>query len=282
MADLEQQHTNHTNGSYNKHHPEHIENAEVPLRLRHQQGLTHNIDGDVGHESTRLAPPSKGFYGHIGNPGVLGLASHGVTLLLVASQFMRWRSVVSPQVYVGNLYFFSGLYMLLTSQWCLVKGETFSHMVFGTFSAFYLSYAAILTPAFNVFDSYAGAVGSGTGTDTLYNSLGIFLMVWNIIFTIIFLISLRTNLLLVIVFFGVSVGVFLLGAMYFSLANATLHSTSVSKAVALSKAGGAFLCISAIAGFYLVIVQLCEAVEMPFSLPVGELTRVWTPKKRRG
>lgn len=33
-----------------------------------------------------------------------GLAAHAVTLMLLATQFMGWRGVTAPQVYVGNLY----------------------------------------------------------------------------------------------------------------------------------------------------------------------------------
>jgi succinate-acetate transporter protein len=36
--------------------------------------------------------------------------------------------------------------MTLAFNWCLVKGETFSATVFGSFGGFYLSYGAILTP----------------------------------------------------------------------------------------------------------------------------------------
>jgi len=43
-------------------------------------------------------------------------------------------------------FFYAGLFMTLAFNWCLVKGETFSATVFGSFGGFYLSYGAILTP----------------------------------------------------------------------------------------------------------------------------------------
>jgi len=69
-------------------------------------------DGDLGHQ----APPisQHGFYGHIGNPGLIGLAAHAVTLMLLATAFMRWRGVTAPTAYVGNLFFFAGLYMFVS------------------------------------------------------------------------------------------------------------------------------------------------------------------------
>lgn len=46
-----------------------------------------------------------------------------------------------------------------------------------------------------------------------------------------------------------------------------------------SQAGGAFLFVSASSGFYLVVVQLFESVDMPFTLPVGDMSGLWPKKK---
>lgn len=73
--------------------------------------------------------------------------------------------------------------MFTTCQWTLVKGmswnstvfsarltnlaragETFASTVFGVFSSFYLSFGAILTPAFNVAASFTGEAGSANST----------------------------------------------------------------------------------------------------------------------
>ncbi|CED84328.1 GPR1/FUN34/yaaH [Phaffia rhodozyma] len=237
----------------------------------------------TNQQGTPAAPVERvpAFYKTIGNPGVLGLAVHAVTLMLLATQFMGWRGVGSPQVYIGNLYFTAGLYMFTTAQWCLIKGETLSYCVFGVFSGFYLSFGAILTPAFGVASTYVGEIGSGTGIDSEYQSLGIFLFVWNGIFTIFFFISLKTNVALVVVLGGVSIGVFCLGGMYFALARNAAGHGGLGLARSCSKAGGAFLFISALSGFYLALSQLSASVEMPFTLPAGDLGRVWAPKKKR-
>ncbi|KAK4703585.1 uncharacterized protein P7C70_g2634, partial [Phenoliferia sp. Uapishka_3] len=187
-----------------------------------------------------------------------GLAAHAVTLMLLATQFMGWRGVTAPQAYVGNLYFFAGLYMFTSAQWCLVKGETFAYLVF---AGFYLSYGAILTPAFGVAAAYSGAPGTATSTATEYQSLATFLYVWSGAFTIIFLASLRTNICLVIVFLGVILGVYLLGAMYIQLAEVAIDAGKGSMATAHK------------------LSQLFESVDMPFQLPVGNLAPVWPKKK---
>ncbi|CEQ39618.1 SPOSA6832_01162, partial [Sporobolomyces salmonicolor] len=129
----------------------------------------------------------------------------------------------------------------------MTKGETFSSTVFGVFGGFYFSYAAILTPAFGVAAAFANDAAG------LNNALAIFLFVFNgfSAFICIFLASLRTNICLVVLFFGVVMG-----------------------------GGGAFLFISSCSGFYLVLVQIFESVDMPFVLPVGDLARHWPKKKR--
>lgn len=108
----------------------------------------------------------------------------------------------------------------------------------------------------------------------LNSSLGIYLMIFNIIFTMIWIVSFKTNVALNIVFAGVSIGVFLLGAMYCACPprpsvqasaycdiylRAVSLSGSGSYSVALSKSGGAFLFLSASSGFYITFAQRASA-----------------------
>ncbi|GAA5950266.1 hypothetical protein JCM21900_001094 [Sporobolomyces salmonicolor] len=109
----------------------------------------------------------------------------------------------------------------VSSIFCMTKGETFSSTVFGVFGGFYFSYAAILTPAFGVAAAFANDAAG------LNNALAIFLFVFNGLspspfldekkpfsdrplstgaFICIFLASLRTNICLVVLFFGVVMG----------------------------------------------------------------------------
>lgn len=45
-----------------------------------------------------------------------------------------------------------------------------------------------------------------------------------------------------------------------------------------SQGAGAALFVASLLGFYLLIVQLFEALEFPFRLPVGDLGALWTHK----
>jgi len=95
--------------------------------------------------------------------------------------------------------------------------------------------------------------------------------------------SLRTNIALMIVFLGVILGVWCLAGMYISLARLAQvePSGSMSVAIACSKAGGAWLFISACSGFYLTLVGFIESTDFPFTLPVGDLSRFWPEKKKK-
>ncbi|GAA6001533.1 hypothetical protein JCM10207_006711 [Rhodosporidiobolus poonsookiae] len=239
---------------------EHLKGARYESRISREGA------GDLGHQ---------GFYKRVGNPGLIGLTAHAVTLMLIGCQAMMFRGVTIANAFVGNLFFFAGAYMFVACIFTMIKGETFSSMVFATFGGFYWSYAAILTPAFGV------AAAFGDDAVGLNNALAIFLLVWNGAFTCIWLASLRTNIALVVVFFGVIMGVWFLAGAYIEMAKLVGQGlTTSSTHRALSKTGGAFLFISACSGFYLVLVQVFEAVDMPFALPVGDLSRFWPKKKR--
>ncbi|KAK4697952.1 uncharacterized protein P7C70_g8129, partial [Phenoliferia sp. Uapishka_3] len=224
-----------------------------------------HYDDDPMAKSLISAPAPTEFYSKLGNPTVMGLAAHAVTLMLLSTQFMRWRGVTAPQAYVGNLF--------TSAQWCLVKGETFTHVVFD---------GAILTPSFGVSAAYEGDVGTSNSTATEYDSLATFLLVWSGAFTVIFLASLKTNVCLVMIFLGVILGVWLLGQMYIELAEVARDTGkgSTAMAIRLSQAGGACLFFSACFGFYLMVVMLFESVDFPLTLPVGNLAPLWPKRKR--
>jgi len=55
----------------------------------------------------------------------------------------------------GTYYFFGGILQLLGGFLEWVLGNTFPSVVFCTFGAFFLSFAATLTPSFAAFATYA-------------------------------------------------------------------------------------------------------------------------------
>lgn len=49
----------------------------------------------------------------------------------------------------------------------------------------------------------------------------------------------------------------------------------------LIQGAGAALFVASLLGFYLLIVQLFEALGFPFQLPVGDLGALWTRKQNK-
>lgn len=48
-----------------------------------------------------------------------------------------------------------------------------------------------------------------------------------------------------------------------------------------SKGAGASLFVASLLGFYLLIVQLFDALAFPFNLPVGDLGNLWVPALKK-
>lgn len=122
----------------------------------------------------------------------------------------------------ATYYFFGGLLLILAAllEWFL--GNTFPSVVFSAYGAFFLSFGGTMTPSFAAFASYA-PIGmdptTGLRTQAFNASFG-WILVWMCVLSLIFFIcSLRTNAVLVIVFFSL-VGVFgTLSGAYFILAS---------------------------------------------------------------
>ncbi|MFI0999447.1 acetate uptake transporter [Streptomyces galbus] len=106
--------------------------------------------------------------GTIGDPGPLGLAAFAATTFVLSTfnahliTDQRLAAVVLPLA-----LFYGGLAQLLAAMWEFRKGNTFGATAFGSFGAFWLSYAA-----------YAKFVAPGLPASTAHQATGLFLLVW--------------------------------------------------------------------------------------------------------
>ncbi|NKQ23539.1 acetate uptake transporter [Streptomyces galbus] len=106
--------------------------------------------------------------GTIGDPGPLGLAAFAATTFVLSTfnahliTDQRLAAVVLPLA-----LFYGGLGQLLAAMWEFRKGNTFGATAFGSFGAFWLSYAA-----------YAKFVAPGLPASTAHQATGLFLLVW--------------------------------------------------------------------------------------------------------
>lgn len=79
--------------------------------------------------------------------------------------------------------------------------------------------------------------------------------------------SVRTNLVLVLILFFVDLALMIIAGSFWVNANGQADT-----AAKLQEAGGAFIFIFAIFGWYLELVLVLQSVDFPFSLPVMDLS----------
>lgn len=114
---------------------------------------------------------------------------------------MNFRGVSNQTIFVGDLCFAACIGLLISAQWEMVRGNTFSYTVLSAYGEFYLApegvnihppamsrhrlhfltirhkiamfyggYGATLIPAFGIIDAYGGF------TSEYYNALGFFIL----------------------------------------------------------------------------------------------------------
>lgn len=164
-------------------------------------------------------------------------------------------------------YFFGGLLMILGSFLEFILGNTFPFVVFGSFGAFWLTFAATLTPFYNAAIAYQPLEPETATTAPQFNATFAFFQLYmGVLCFVYFIISLRTNIIFALIFvllvpaFGCLAGVFWYAAE--GVAAANLQTTA-----------GALTFVICLLGWYLFFVQLLAAVDFPLNLPVGDLSR---------
>ena len=104
----------------------------------------------------------------IADPGPLGLAAFAATTFVLSTfnaNLITDKTLVA--VVLPLALFYGGLAQLLAGMWEFRKGNTFGATAFGSFGAFWLSYAA-----------YAKFVAPGLPAATAHQASGLFLLVW--------------------------------------------------------------------------------------------------------
>jgi succinate-acetate transporter protein len=122
----------------------------------------------------------------------------------------------------GFYYFFGGLLLVLGGILEFILGNTFPSVVFSSYGAFFLSFAATLQPFYYAYGLYAPAGQPElAGLDTVgFNSSFAFFLVFIAILSFVFLIlSIRTNVVFVIIFFTLVIFFGLLSGVYWQSAN---------------------------------------------------------------
>jgi succinate-acetate transporter protein len=162
--------------------------------------------------------------------------------------------------------------MILASFLEFILGNTFPFVVFGSFGAFWLTYAATLTPYFNAAIAYDPTHPAAASGNPVFAATFAYFPLYLGLMCFIFLIcSLRTNIVFFTIFLLLVPAFTSLAATFWKIAEGTPGALSTALKTQHA-AGGLFFAVSLL-GWYLFLVQLLASVDFPLSLPVGDLSR---------
>ncbi|CCM02706.1 uncharacterized protein FIBRA_04812 [Fibroporia radiculosa] len=205
--------------------------------------------------STMRPSPSPAQLRKLGNPGPLGLFAFASTTLWLSFVNAGVRDINAPNAVASMALFVGGLCQLLAGMWEFACGNSFGATAFSMFGGFWMSYATIFIPGSGILAAYAD------NTTELNNMLGLYLEMWFIITSLLFIASTRRTLGLAALFLCLAITFLLLGI------GKLVQSTSTGT----TKAGGAMGIITAFIAFYVGTAQLLVREESWFTLPVGHL-----------
>lgn len=159
-----------------------------------------------------------------------------------------------------------------------ILGNSFPMTIFIVYGAHYIALAYGQAPTSETllaFQDLGGATGAA------YNTSQGFYNVSMVLVSFMFLLgTFRVNACFILLFLGVTILFAFVAAANFNIA---AHGTATDMAYVktLLKAGGAFGLMSAVVGWYLVLVTVCEMAAIPCPLPVFDLSsRIFPPKPK--
>jgi succinate-acetate transporter protein len=195
---------------------------------------------------------------------------------LTQPQSYHWTNLRSPS---GSYFFFGGLLMIVGGFLEFILGNTFPFVVFMSFGAFWLTFAATLQPSYYAYGLYAAAgsaESAGIDTTGFTASFGFFLLFMGVLCFIYLVCSLRTNVVFVVIFFTLVLAFSLLTGAYWynarALAATPPDASLLHHASNLQIAAGACTFVTSMAGWWIFFAIMLAALDFPFQIPVGDLS----------
>ncbi|PIG84798.1 hypothetical protein AARAC_001325 [Aspergillus arachidicola] len=204
------------------------------------------------------------------------LGAFVLTAAPLAYCLMGWRGAGGAGA-AGVLILFGGLLLIVSSILEFVIGNTFPCVVFAHFGGFCLAFGATMTPSFNSTAPYSETTVdtvAGLHSSRFLNTFAFFFVFMALLMFIYMVCALRTNAIFVAIFMFLVSCFSLLSAAYWRMAQADLVLGT-----RLSVVAGTLLFVVTMLGFYLLTTQLFASVGLPWSLPIGDLSRFWEHKK---
>ncbi|KAF2008427.1 hypothetical protein BU24DRAFT_415788 [Aaosphaeria arxii CBS 175.79] len=200
--------------------------------------------------------------GRLADPAPLAMGGFATSLITVCFAMMNLRDVSIQTVNIGNLCFVASIGLLISAQWEMVRGNTFSYTVLSAYGLFYGGYGFLLLPTLNITQSYGGPL-----TPEYNNAFGFYILMWGVFNTFFLITSTAYNCVYVLIFVCLECCLLIDGSSYFILANG--DQTSFLR---MQQVSGAFGLVAGLAGYYTCAHYMCEEA-LPFRLPMGQLKK---------
>lgn len=262
----------YTNGYDSFHqHLDSSHDSETALRKIHTAGSI-SITPDL-FEKLYLSPQNRvkgDLRKTFGNPTPLALIGFLMCLFPLSMTLMGWRGAGhNGAAGIGQYWFFGGLLMILggVGEWIL--GNTFPFVVFTSFGAYWLSYAATLQPYFNAYGAYSttGEIAEGLETDGFRSGLAFWFISMGLMCLIYMICSIRTNIVFFNIFLWLVITFACLTGAYFQLNNG---ATALAGRLQITAGATAF--ITCCFGWYIFFAIMLASLDFPFEVPVGDLS----------
>jgi uncharacterized protein len=187
------------------------------------------------------------------DPGPLGLAGFAGTTFVLSIFNANLVNSKGSGVVLGLAFAYGGLAQLLAGMWEFRTGNTFGAVAFSSYGAFWISFYFLLN-----------VVPAATLS---HNGISVYLYMWAIFTTYMFVASLRTTAAVALVFLLLAITFFILAIGQASLANslATTNGTI--------KLGGWFGLATAVAAWYASFAAVINSTFGRVMLPVVPLKR---------
>ncbi|CBX94675.1 hypothetical protein IAQ61_009359 [Plenodomus lingam] len=211
-------------------------------------------------------PQSRGF----ANPAPLGLSAFALTTFVLSLINVKTKSIGAPNIVVALAYGYGGLVQLCAGMWEMAVGNTFGATALSSYGGFWLSFAIILTPGFEI-ESALIAAGVNGSHAVFLNSFGLFLMGWFIFTTLLLICTLRSTVAFFSLFFTLDLAFLLLGIGY-------LQNDGLEPQSECIVAGGAFGLMAAFLAWYNAIAGIADSSNSFFVIPVAHFP--WSDKGR--
>jgi len=198
--------------------------------------------------------PHRRLFRQFANPAPLGLCGFALTTFVLSLVNVHARSVTIPNIVIGLALAYGGLAQFCAGMWEFASGNTFGALAFSSYGAFWLSFACIFIPFFNI----AGAYPTNNPQE-LFNALGHYLICW-FIFTLFLCVgTLRSSIAFFGLFFTLAMAFMMLAIGYYKGEN-----------VNFIKAGGWFGLLAALFAWYNAVAALWNPGNSFIRLPVGQ------------